>query len=473
MAIKQAFISLDNYFMSSVGDKIIINNLPIEDIEMLRNTLMTVYDKNVISMVPRCACGERSGAFQIGSRCPDCDTLVESVFSNKDPLLWFMRIDKTEKFISPIFWTMVRRVISSKTDILRWIGDSGYNPKVTANEKIAILAVQSLPGFYRGYNFLVQNLEVILETIAGLGFMKSGYKNTELLALVDLYRDNKDKILSDYLPVLNKRMFVMEKTTKGKYTNIGVAALYDVVISFIYGSLKDSQRQRENIMCRTTAQMAEINADNITLYLSSKTGAFRKHIFATRSHFTGRMVIVPMTGPHVYDEIHLPWGIGVTLFRPHLLNLLKKKGYNYKQSINMIFSSVQYYNEVIAECLDELVINAKGKGIPFIIQRNPSLLQGSVMKVYCTKFKKDPADTTMNISILLTKLPNADFDGDELNITLLIDELMADAMETFAPHHSTLEIDDPSKVSGRVTLSGPMTATISNYINEERKALSV
>jgi len=234
----------------------------------------------------------------------------------------------------------------------------------------------------------------------------------------------------------------------------------------------DNQIYKERTMARTVSDMAKLYEEHVKTYLSAKEGILRKHMYGTRSHFTARCVIASLPGPHRHDEVWLPWGVGVTLFRPHIINLLDKKGFAYKKINSKLFRAVQHYDEDIAMCLDELIKSSKyDKGIPLLVQRNPSLSQSSANAVYCSRFKKEVDDTTMNISIMLTKMFSGDYDGDELNITLLLDNFMHDKLKTFSPYYNVPDMYTVYGVSGNLTLSNPVVATISNHLANERNRL--
>ena len=141
-------------------------------------------------------------------------------------------------------------------------------------------------------------------------------------------------------------------------------------------------------------------------YLVRKEGIFRKHVYGARSHFTFRFVIVSVPGPHKKDEIHVPWVAGPTAFRPHLLNKLTRRGYTYKEANKILYRSVKKYDPLIAELLQELIDESPYRGIPAIINRNPSLKQGSTQLVYITKFKDKPDEFTLDLSQLVVKLGN-------------------------------------------------------------------
>jgi len=104
----------------------------------------------------------------------------------------------------------------------------------------------------------------------------------------------------------------------------------------------------------------------------------------------------------------------VTVFKPHLLNkLTNQKGYKSKTAEAMLLRAVKKFDSVIYECLCELITDSPyPDGIPIIMNRNPSLHQGSAMFSYISLFKPDIEDLSLSTSILTAANMNADYDGD-------------------------------------------------------------
>ena len=73
-------------------------------------------------------------------------------------------------------------------------------------------------------------------------------------------------------------------------------------------------------------------------------------------------------------------------------------------------------NERVAEIITA-IINSEPEGLPVIINRNPTINYGSILQMYCVGF----TDTlTMSVPLQVLKLLAADFDGDVLNIFIII-----------------------------------------------------
>lgn len=67
-----------------------------------------------------------------------------------------------------------------------------------------------------------------------------------------------------------------------------------------------------------------------------------------------------------------------------------------------------------------------GKGIPLIINRNPTIAYGGILQVYCIGISEG---YTMAISLPILIGLAADFDGDALNVLLIINEDFRKAAE--------------------------------------------
>ena len=84
-----------------------------------------------------------------------------------------------------------------------------------------------------------------------------------------------------------------------------------------------------------------------------------------------------------------------------------KRVFKYKVANRMLYDAVNKYDPIIAEILDELIVESAYKGIPVMILRNPSLFQSSTLLMYITEFKKDVQDRTVSLSQLVADCMNA------------------------------------------------------------------
>ena len=371
----QSFKNLDEYFNETTGDKIILNDVKyysIDDKDRIAKALITVYDDNTISMIPSCDCGELKGGYLLGKLCNACSTTVRDLQDKTDPLLWMHAVDDMPKFMSPHFWLMMKTVMGKKIDCMRWLSDTSYNPGTDIPDFLHGIR-NTLPDFERSYPYLVNNLESVLIFMQNHSMFKTPRKKETVEGLIKLYKENKETIYSHWLPIVNKKLFIIENTSKGNFTNLGIADVIDTTLQFIKSVNVDNNtpNKKSNTMARTISDLASIYQYYNKVYLSSKSGIFRKHIYGGRGHFTFRAVITSIPGPHVHDEVEVPWSIGVTAFRPHLLNLLTKYGMTYKKASKLLFFAVNNYVEIVNKALNELLEKSYTNGkIAIILHRN-------------------------------------------------------------------------------------------------------
>lgn len=471
MAVKQDLLNLDVYWSNCTGPKIIVNDLSmhnIDDIEAINKELMTVYNSDVIETVPSCDCGATKGAYLLGKICPVCSGTVTDPMDKREPLLWLVPLHPDAKFVNPHFWLMFKKLLHKDFDCLRWLSDTSYNPPIKHPPYLA--GMLDVLGGIRSYVNTINNFDKLFVYLLNHSKFKEYDRRETLTMLYDLYKEKKNDILVSHIPIINKKLFVMEVTTKGKFTNLTVAGTIDLIMSWIKASNDKTKTDRKiwNATATAMSKLADIYYSHYGSYLVDKSGNFRKHVFGARSHFTFRTVIVSIPGRHEYDEIHVPWAIGVTAFRPHLLNkLVTKRGYTYKLANSLLYRSVKKYEPIIDELLNELIKESPYNGIPVIEQRNPSLLQGSGQTKRITKFKTDPMDNTTGTSTLCIKAPNGDYDGDELNYTLLLDDVMVQEAKTLEPHYNIPDMSKPFSVSGNLTLLSPSISILANYIHKD------
>lgn len=66
-----------------------------------------------------------------------------------------------------------------------------------------------------------------------------------------------------------------------------------------------------------------------------------------------------------------------------------------------------------------------------------------------------------------------DYDGDELNFTPMLDNLVENEFKSFAPFYNIPDTSKPYSVSGNLTLLAPANSTIANYLSDARESDSL
>ena len=386
MAVTQNLLSLDAYHRSTPGDKIYVNDLSYfskKDDERIDQALKTIYNHtDTLSTKPTCDCGKLTGRYLVGRTCPDCGSECKEFFDKIYPLLWLRSLDPDYRFLNPTYWLMVSSAIYKiKTiDALRWLSDSRYNPNLLKIPDILYDIKDHVLNGERNYHNTMSKLPEILTYLINIPKNKNATKRKIFEQLLEVYYRYKDILFSEYLPIINKKLFVIESTSKGKYVNIISADTIDVVKTWEKLCSQDTVTKAalSNTTGAVVSKLANLYLAHFTKFVASKSGIFRKNIYGAKSHFAFRCVVVSIAGPHRFDEVVAPWIVGLVTFRPHILNRLVRKGYPYKQASKKIFKACNKFDPEIYEILELLVKETpNGMGVPIILQRNQNMAIGS------------------------------------------------------------------------------------------------
>lgn len=463
---------MDRYFRESGGPKIILNDVDYYDFELMKsidNKIMTVYEEPIISYLPTCDCGTEYKRYMLGTTCGTCGSEVSDPHKKVEPILWMHSLSSDLPFLNPLFINSLRHIIGHKFDVVRWLMDNRYNPPVKHPDYLQ--GLREVVNGDRTYITFLNKLEAIIIYLKNVPSFVATGRTKDLELLQQELVDPNSGVFSKYLPIINKKLFVMEHTSKGNFTDVlAVSEVLDVVKHWVKITSDDNltKQQASRTMSTVTVNMCNLALKYYEKFLYDKLGIYRKHLYGARLHFTFRTVLTSITERHRYDEVHVPWSIGVVVFRLHLLNKLRKRGYNYKDSSALLYRAVKVYVPIIDTLLQELIDESPHeKGIPIIGSRNPGLLQGSILVFFISKFKTDVRDKTTAASPLSAKPGNADYDGDQLNYLLLLDNYMAELVKTLQIHHSVPGTSEPYDISGLLTMDSSADAIINNYLADQ------
>lgn len=441
------------------------DNTSIEQRKIFDKIIYTEYDNaDLLSNVPTCECGALYGQHAENLTCKICRTRVESPLEQDlEPLVWMRSPNGVAPLMNTAAWSMTcKRFERQGYNFIRHFADRDYRPNV--KDPDALAEVESW-GIRRGYNSFYENFDILMNL-----FFESKHfrlKKGERDDFRILYETQRNAFFSNFLPLPNRSALVIENTNVGKYVDNTIPGIIDAIHTMvgIDTPMKSATiRVKENRAIKTIIQLQEFAEQTIRNKLAKKPGIFRKHIYGTRTHFSFRAVISSNTDVHDYDELHLPWGLAINLLNLHLRNkLMNKHGMTPNEALGFLLEHSLKYHPLIDQLFKELIDECPYKGLPVIFQRNPSLERGSIQAMFVTKIKPDASVTTVSLSILAVVGFNADFDGDQLNGTLLLDNYTAEEMKALAPHKSVFDMNTPRTPARNSSMPKPVTATIANW----------
>ena len=466
-------VNFTKLISSSETQPIIVNDLATatEDDKRLLDSLISVrYDNtDLFSNEPSCECGVTRGGYNLGVSCKNCLTPVRELFDQSlKPLVWMRSPTGVEPLINPMVWTMLtEKFTKSNFNLIEWLCNTDYQPNV--NRPAEVDEMLEL-GVVRGYNNFVQNFDTYVDILFSLKHFRP--KKGQESELRDLLMKQRDCVFSQYLPLPNKSLMIIENTQVGVFVDPIIVGAIDAIrtISSIDAPLSNfTVRQKENRTAKTLSMLADFYYRVYHEILASKNGIFRKHVFGTRNHFSARAVISSNTKAHKYDELEIAWGQGVTLLKMHLTNKMLRRGYTPNQCTALLQEYTVKYHPLLDELFHELIAESPGgRGLACTFGRNPSLTRASAQKMFITKVKTDPNDPTITLSILSVKGFNADFDGDQMNLVLANDNITADALNDLAPHKNSLSLNKLKALTGASSIPKPCASTMANWLYFKR-----
>ena len=388
----------------------------------------------------KCKCGQLRGRIHSGIKCPNCGEVCKFVDDDFGYFGWCV-LDEPYHIIHPAFYkkldsffgkgVSVKGMKRSKLENMINAGDILEKDKCIKTPK----QEKDEPFFAIGMIDFYNRFDEIMEYYyTSSRSSKANYYN-------DIY-NHRDKVFTHSLPVFTTLLRPIN-IDGGKMTYEETNAIYSKINASVT-SINNSKTTMAKIPRIKNKHLYNLQTRFMDLYnelekiLSGKKGDFRC-LLGGRYTFTSRNVIVQNPDLRI-DEVTLPVLGLCILLEQRIKNILSRlynmqpadahrewrKAIDSKQPNDMI-------KGIIQSIIDEY--RSKGmRGIPVIINRNPTISYGSILSMYCVGF----TDTyTMGVPVQPLPLLVADFDGDVLNILLPINmTFIKHAWAKFNPRNS-------------------------------------
>lgn len=473
MPVYQELIDFEKAMSQLSEPPIFINDLTKTDeraAEQIRDMITTRYSSDMISLLPSCRCGTTKGEFAKDKTiCPECNTKVKEILGNEiESAVWLRCPDGIAALMNPTIWMMLTdKFKKGRYSVLNWIIDTRYDPQVKKPE--AIINKMIGAGIQQGWNYFVNNFDDIMAFMFSMNEFNTKGANDQHGRLYELIKRDRHRIFSKWLPLPSKTILIVEKTVFSIYVDEIVTNAVNAIqmLTSIDREFVDKSAQaKENRLARGFSALCDFYYSYLTEHVASKPGQIRRHNLGTRTNFSFRAVITSRTDPHDNRLIEAPWGVGLTSLRPMIINkLVNKIGMAKNAAVAMIYDHIEAYNEMLDGVMQEIINEFPDKKIPILLNRNPSLLQGSVLFMGIGNFKKNPKDRTIGLPIQVVKHLNADFDGDEVHCSIMLDKAMADEAYALDPMFSIYNMSKPLAISGNLTMSKPVYSSISSWLD--------
>ena len=354
--------------------------------------------------VASCACGDLVGNYYDGMKCQTCGTICESTLFGEIRNDSWLEIPVS---IKGVLNPQAFRVISG------WMGNTNHHPilKQMLNMQLPQDPIPNTPFFTgMGFNWFYDNFDAVMSYFLSSHPTEAGRSKS---VAMKLFLENTGAALwCTKLPILSKLIQPVTKISKEvRYADSDIKNLIKAIFSLrsILLAEKMMKFTLDHIDRNFYRVYGEFLAytDNILIYkLPKKPSILRKHVFGSRSHCSARSVAIPITEPHDSDEVYFPWKLGVMVYKYHLISILEKqRGLTTFAAVNRVMNAINVYDHEIDVIMQDMIKacqHAKNptKGLPILMNRNPTLRIGSIQLLFITRIKpglkKNPFPTLID-----------------------------------------------------------------------------
>lgn len=408
-----------------------------------------------------CECGHKRGRINHNTTCPICHTIVKYVDDNFEYFGWCVLKDEYH-IIHPNLYKAIAYFIGTEklNNILKGEeekDEDGFTKKVTsrpANE----------PFYQIGMIEFYKRFDEIMKYYLSKNPTKREYYNHIM--------ENREKVFTHSIPVYTIHL----RPVRIEGENLvfeGTNATYNMIAKLVYAINRDNLKMFRKAKLKKTL-LYQLQMKLMELYkeiediLAQKKGIIR-NLFGGRYNFTSRAIIVSEAKLRT-DQIILSYHVLVNVLQQTIINILKKS-YNisFSDAYDIWYKARLSTNDRIVDIINNL-INAQPEGIPFIINRNPSINYGSILQMYCVGMS---FDYTMALPLQILSPLAADFDGDCLNIWYLINkEYIKRCERTFNPRNTMFISKNDGLFNNDLNHSKDMLITANSFINISRDTYS-
>lgn len=482
MGVMLSLVDNDKTFDQLPFDPVIINDVVIsseEDNKQFNDTIYSVIGTETFDSLPKCQCGTLIGRSKINVICDNCrEPVKEPVDEDIETYIWARAPKGTRPFVHPQIWILLRNFLSkfpNKFDMLMYLCDQDYRFKGNMTEKFKdiVKSLEQIDLHTRNYGFFVDNFDKYMDFF----FFNRHYKQKKK-PVNDLYwliKKNKHLLFCNYIQIPNKSLLIMEKTGAAFNYDSTTPVMIDairILTGIDTGTKLISERVRMAKIPRFLSQLATYHEITYADVFGGKPGIARRQISGSRVEYSFRTVITSLSTKHDYDEIHIPWPVAMNVFKIHLVNKLLKMDWSPNKIFDFLDQYALSYHPLLDALFKELIAESPYKGIPCFMNRNPSLLIGSIQLVYIPLVKNglngyDINDVSTSVSPLTVGNNNADFDGDEENFMILLDNKMAEAGQCFGSFMNVTNMRSITGMAGSLDIPKPVALSTAQWISDE------
>lgn len=368
----------------------------------------TLQDVNPFEDRYKCDCGHYKGRLYNGILCPTCKSRVKYIDDDFGYFGW-ITIKDPYYIIHPNLYKSIEFLIGPKRldNILLPINEKDEN------------------------GFTKRTINPKTEPYAGIGILKFKENFDEIMDFYlkkspnkkDYYEDiyaNKEKIFVQSIPVYTTHLRPY-KVDSIYFKFEGTNALYNMITKLASKINQDNlkiyrkNKTKDKLLYDCQTKYNKLYQEIVDI-LSGKKGTI-KSLLGGRYNFTSRDVIVPSPRLRI-NQVTMPYIAMVELLQQRIINILvKTRNFSYADAYRIWEASKIKKDETVYQIIKGIIV--ADKGVAVIINRNPTICYGGILFMRVV----DITDTyTLGLPLQILPLLAADFDGDALNVHMIINK---------------------------------------------------
>lgn len=289
----------------------------------------------------------------------------------------------------------------------------------------------------------------------------------DLITYIDKY---KDILSSKYSPLLHKNRIIVKRKGSRTFSDADsfVAIGWATELSAHKASGDTSNEGLDKIVSGWWNFYMH-NAKFFKTTLSAKRGDLRHILAASCTSWSFRVVIGSSRFFAKYDEISVPWVVGIEVFRLHLVNMLIHiHMYTEFNAFRKVDNAVHLYDPLLDELMKEICIpeGSNRRGYPVSWNRNPSQELLSINRTYMT-IKTNIHDLSGSMCTLTCSGFNSDYDGDGLGGNLALSVDVAEASDHLHFKYGIQSISNIGALNGQIGHTTGGLETLGSFMNKD------
>jgi DNA-directed RNA polymerase beta' subunit len=386
-----------------------------------------------------CRCGRTSGAFKEGVVCKYCGTPVK--FENLVNRTGWIDLGNNYYILHPMLYhqlntlmggTVLRSILKVHTRVTR----DGHEFTEIDDDKPSRKRGRSGESNSRWKNIGMTNFYKHFTEIVTY-YAHIGRRFPKKMSAYQVLLNNWEAIWTNKIPVPSKLL---------RPTVLRDGEMWSEEANRHFHSLmcKSTQlKNRREIMSQSIvdSNLYEIQMHLLEIYkktferIAHKDGFVRRDITGTRINFVTRSVIIPAPSTVRINEMWLPYLAFMEMWQGTIIyKLTQLHQIDYREALKR-----WYYGKVRASTdLFTIIDSIVNDGCYALLNRNPTINVGSILRMKITRVKRDIGDLSTSIPNNILSMMGADYDGDTLNIMPLFEPWLIEKTRPLDPRNLTM-----------------------------------